>query len=192
MSQELSGKEISNAFDKLKITPEKESSIKESSNNLGNGIKTMILGSIDKLRVKKKRPDIDSIFDFLSKTVATNIDKGTLVDSISQLITQKVLVKKKTPNSYDYLYLSNFDQKEIEHTPGTKSDKKDDDSVQTLTPNTPKETPQFPVQSETPLLQNVKQIPKPSAQQEPLTLEQFERLLTRNLEKKAHSNTRKI
>ena len=192
MSQELSGKEISNAFDKLKITPEKESSIKESSNNLGNGIKTMILGSIDKLRVKKKRPDIDSIFDFLSKTVATNIDKGTLVDSISQLITQKVLVKKKTPNSYDYLYLSNFDQKEIEHTPGTKSDKKDDDSVQTLTPNTPKETPQFPVQSETPLLQNVKQIPKPSAQQEPLNLEQFERLLTRNLEKKAHSNTRKI
>ena len=190
MSHKLSDKEISNAFDKLKITPEKESSIKESSNNLDNGIKTMI--SIDKLRVKKKRPDIDSIFDFLSKTVATNIDKGTLVDSISQLITQKVLVKKKTPNSYDYLYLSNFDQKEIEHTPGTKSDKKDDDSVQTLTPNTPKETPQFPVQSETPLLQNVKQIPKPSAQQEPLTLEQFERLLTRNLEKKAHSNTRKI
>ena len=29
----------------------------------------------------------------------------------------------------------------------------------TPTPNTPKETPQFPVQTETPLLQNVKQIP---------------------------------
>ena len=144
----------------------------------------MILDSIDKIRGKKKRPDIDSIFDFLSKTVATNIDKDTLTDSISQLITQKVLVNKKTPNGYDSLYLSNFDQREIEHTPGTKSDKKEDDSVQTPTPNTPIETPQFPIQSETPFFQNVKQIPKPSAQQKTLTFEQFETLLTSHLEKR--------
>ena len=103
MSQELSDKEISIALDKLKITPESESSIKENSNNIDNGIKTMILNRIDKLRGKKKCPDIDSIFDFLSKTVATNIDKDTLTDSISQLITQKELVNKKTPNGYDSL-----------------------------------------------------------------------------------------
>ena len=54
MSQELSDKEISNAFDNLKITLETESSIKENSNDLDNGIKTMILDSIDKLRGKKK------------------------------------------------------------------------------------------------------------------------------------------
>ena len=107
----------------------------------------------------------NSIFDFLSKTVATNIDKDTLTVSTSQLIIQKVLVNEKTPNGYDSLYLSNCDQREVEHTPETKSDKKDDDSVQTLTPITPKETPQFPIQSEAPLLQNVKQIPKTSAQQ---------------------------
>ena len=93
-------------------------------------------------------------------------------------------MNKKTPNGYDSLYLSNFDQKEIEHTPEIKSEKKGDDSVQTLTPNTPKETPQFPIQSETPLLQNVKQIPKPSAQQKTLTFEQFETLLTCHLEKR--------
>ena len=184
MSQELSDKEISNTFEKLKVTPEMESSIKENSDNLVNGIKTMIFDSIDKLRGKKKRADIDSIFDFLSKTVATNIDKDTLSDSISQLITQKVLVNKKTPNGYDSLYLRNFDQREIENISETKSDEKDDDSVQTLTPNTPKETPQFPIQSETPLLQNVKQIPKPSAQQKTLTFEQFETLLTCHLEKR--------
>ena len=46
MSQELSEKEISNAFEKLKVTPETESSIKENSDNLDNGIKTMILDSI--------------------------------------------------------------------------------------------------------------------------------------------------
>ena len=70
----------------------------------------MILKSIDKLRGKKKCSDLDSIFDFLSKTVATNIDKDTLTDSISQLITQKVLVNKKTPNGSDSLYLSNFEK----------------------------------------------------------------------------------
>ena len=60
----------------------------------------------------------------------------------------------------------------------------DDDSIQTLTPNTPNETPQFPIQSETALLQNVKQIPKPSAQQKTPTFEQFEALLTRHFEKR--------
>ena len=63
----------------------------------------MILDRIDKLRGKKKRPDIDSIFDFLSKTVATNIDKDTLTNSISQRITQKVPVNKKTPNGCNSL-----------------------------------------------------------------------------------------
>ena len=106
--------------------------------------------------------------------MATNIDKDTLADSISQLITLKVLVNKKTPNGYEFLYLSNTDQREIEPAPETKSDKIDDNTVQTLTPNTPKQTPQFPMQTETPLLENVKQIPKPSAQMKTLTFEQFE------------------
>ena len=79
----------------------------------------MILDSTDKLRGKSKRPDINSIFDFIFKTVATNIDKDTLTDFISQLITGKVIVNKKTPNGYYSLYLSNFDQREIDHTPGT-------------------------------------------------------------------------
>ena len=69
--------------------------------------------------------------------MATNIDKDTLADSISQLITLKV-----TPNGYDSLYLSNIDQREIEPTSETKLDKIDDDPVQTLTPRTRKETPQ--------------------------------------------------
>ena len=72
----------------------------------------MNLDSIDILRGKKKRPDIDSVFDFLFKTVATNIDKDTLTDSISQLIIQKVLVNKKIPNVYETVYLSNFEIKE--------------------------------------------------------------------------------
>ena len=48
MSQELSDKEISNAFfDKLKITYEEERSSKENSHNVNNDIKTVISDSID-------------------------------------------------------------------------------------------------------------------------------------------------
>ena len=89
------------------------------------------------------------------------------------------------------LYLSNTDQREIEITPETKSDKIDDDSVQTLTPNTPKETPQFPIQTETALLENVKQIPKPSAQQKTPTFKQFETLLSSQKCKKNLNHTLK-
>ena len=45
-------------------------------------------------------------------------------------------------------------------------------------------TPQLPIQSEIRLLQNVRQISKPSAQQKTLNFAQFETLLTRHLEKK--------
>ena len=71
-----------------------ESPFKENSNDQDHVLKTMILDSIDKLRGKKKYPDIDSIFDFLSKTVTTNIDKDTLTDSISQLLTLEVVTNK--------------------------------------------------------------------------------------------------
>ena len=77
MPQELYVIEISNAFDKLKTAPETENSIKENSRNIDNCIKTMILDSMDKFRGKKICPDIDAIFDFLSKMLGTNIDKDT-------------------------------------------------------------------------------------------------------------------
>ena len=93
-------------------------------------------------------------------------------------------MNKKASNGYDSFHLSNVDQREIEPTPETKSDKIDDDSVQMLTPNTPNETPQFPIQTETALLQNVKQILNPSSQQKTITFGQLETLLTGHLEKR--------
>ena len=88
----------------------------------------MILDSIDKLR-GKKRPNIDSILDFLSKAVATIIDKDTLVDSILQLFTLKLLVNKNTPNGNDSLCLSNVGQREKGLTQETSFYKTDDNSV---------------------------------------------------------------
>ena len=97
---------------------------------------------------------------------------------ISGIATNNPKINKKTRNGFDSFYLSNVDQREIKPTPETKSDKIDDHSLQTLSPGTPKETTQIPIQTEITLLQNVKQIPKPSAQQETLTFEPFETLLT--------------
>ena len=91
----------------------------------------------------------------------------------SDIATNNPKTNKKTRNDFDSFHLSNVDQREIKPTPETKSDKIDDHSLQTLSPGTPKETNQIPIQTETTLLQNVKQIPKTSAQQETLTFEQF-------------------
>ena len=91
------------------------------------------------------------------------------------------------------MYLSNVDQREIEPTPKTKSDKIDDGSVKsTVLLSTLKETPQIPIQVKTPLLQNFKQIHKPSAQQKILTFEKVKTLLTCELGKKSHITTKKI
>ena len=49
MSQELSEKEITNAFEKLNITSEKENPIKENIDDLNNALKIMILDSVNKL-----------------------------------------------------------------------------------------------------------------------------------------------
>ena len=74
-------------------------------------------------------------------------------------------MNKKTPSGYDTLHLSNVDQRERETTPEMNSHKIDDDFVKSTTfPRTPKETPEIPIQTETFLLQNAKQIHKPSAQ----------------------------
>ena len=60
-------------------------------------------------------------------------------------------MNKRTPNGYDSLYLSNVNQRKIESSPETKLNKIDDESVQSITPSTPKEAPQIPIQTEAPL-----------------------------------------
>lgn len=87
-------------------------------------------------------------------------------------------MNKKSQNGYGSLYLSNVDQGVIEPTPETKSNKKVDDSVKsTIFPSTLMKTPQMIIRTKTPLLQNAKQIHKPLAQQETLSLEKSEMLV---------------
>ena len=77
--------------------------------------KPKILMATDKIQGKKKRADIDAIHNFIVQADATNIDKNTIKDFITQLAAQKVLIKKnisqgnesyhKTPTEEDLTQL---------------------------------------------------------------------------------------
>ena len=58
--------------------------------------KPKILMAIDKIKEKKKRADIDAILNFIAQADATNIDKNTIKDFVTQLVAQKLLIKKNT------------------------------------------------------------------------------------------------
>ena len=55
--------------------------------------KPKILCAIDRIKEKKKRPDIDSIYDYLSMTEASNIDKVSIELILNELVKENVLVK---------------------------------------------------------------------------------------------------
>ena len=77
--------------------------------------KPKILMATDKIQGKKKRADIDAFHNFIVQADATNIDKNTIKDFITQLAAQKVLIKKnisqgnesyhKTPTEEDLTQL---------------------------------------------------------------------------------------
>ena len=46
--------------------------------------------------MKKNRGDIDAIHNFIVQVEATNIDKNTIKDFVTQLVAQKLVIKKST------------------------------------------------------------------------------------------------
>ena len=94
MSQEPTGKEISTALEKLTITNDLEKNGK--TNETSSLFKTKILCAIHRIKEKKKRPDIDSIYDYLPRTEASNIDKISIWLILNELVKKNVVVNKKT------------------------------------------------------------------------------------------------
>ena len=58
--------------------------------------KPKILMATDKIQGKKKRADIDAIHNFIVQADATNIDKNTIQDFVTQLVAEKLVIKKNT------------------------------------------------------------------------------------------------
>ena len=55
-----------------------------------------ILMAIDKIKEKKKRADIDTIHNFIVQADPTNIDKNTIKDFVTQLVAQRLLLRRNT------------------------------------------------------------------------------------------------
>ena len=87
-----SGKDISVAFKK---TSNYHSDINANINI--SHFKPKILEAIDHLKgISHKRPDVDSIFGFITRPTASNITNEALADIITDLIKQYIIINKKT------------------------------------------------------------------------------------------------
>ena len=59
-------------------------------------LKPKILQAIKFICEKKKRPDLNSVYEKFSKSAASNISKDTIYSIIHELLEQKVLGNKKS------------------------------------------------------------------------------------------------
>ena len=66
--------------------------------------KPKVLNAINKIRESKKRPDNDSILDYIIKTEASNVDK-LIISITNELINQNLIENKKTRQGLDSLHL---------------------------------------------------------------------------------------
>ena len=69
---------------------------KNEKNTKTSIFKLKILYAIYRIKVKKKRSDIGSIYDYLSKTEASNIYKVSIELILNELTNENVLVNKDT------------------------------------------------------------------------------------------------
>ena len=85
--------DMNSAFENLRIASD------ENDRNYSNELdilKPRILQAIDQICQRKKRPDTDSIYEFITRTCATNINKELTELVIEELIAQNVIFNKKT------------------------------------------------------------------------------------------------
>ena len=70
----------------------------ERANNDDNFeiFKPRILMAIDKIKGKKKRADIEAIRNFMVQADAASVNKNIIKDFVTQLVAQKLLIKKNT------------------------------------------------------------------------------------------------
>ena len=69
---------------------------KNEKNTKTSIFKLKILYAIYRIKVKKKRSDIGSIYDYLSRTEASNIYKVSIELILNELTNENVLVNKDT------------------------------------------------------------------------------------------------
>ena len=93
-------KDISNAFDKVKITRD-ERKIDDVGEETLSLFKPKIFNAIDQIKQKKKRTDLNTIYEYLSKTEASNTDNQLIETILTNLVETNIIVNRKTPKGFD-------------------------------------------------------------------------------------------
>ena len=97
MSLETSDKELTTALERLSITNE----ITTINNENNVTILTQnVSDAIDSIRLKKRRPDLESISDHIKKTGVFEFDKNSIEKAISELVKLNLIINKKTPRDW--------------------------------------------------------------------------------------------
>ena len=130
MSQVPKEQEISTALEKLMITNVLEKNGENTDTSL---FKPKILCDIDRIKEKKKHHDIDFIYDYLSRTKTSNIDKVSLEQIFNEL-KENILVNNKTSlrdsprqintpqNLVNYLHSNSSSSNELTKTESVSSE----------------------------------------------------------------------
>ena len=112
--------------------------------------KSKILAAIDEIRQKKRRPDIDAIYEHIMKSEASNAGKNLIETIIAELTKQNVIINKKTCHGLDSFYKSSTANQSIDFTvikpPPSKSNKIPNDKLtpqKRLNKNLPKSFPEI-------------------------------------------------
>ena len=91
--------DINSAFNNLSlnhsIIKETTNSENESPDSVLSTFKPIVLSAIDILREKKKRPDVDSIYNHIIKTQASNADKLLIESVVTDLMKDNLIINKK-------------------------------------------------------------------------------------------------
>ena len=104
--------EIDAAFKNLNISSKDKNKNESITSDELFLFKPKILQAIEYIREKRKRPDTNAIYEHLKKTEASNIDKETIGNIISEFINQKILENKKSTygNSFRLRQLVGFER----------------------------------------------------------------------------------
>ena len=103
--------DINSAFNNLSlnhsIIKETPNSENESPDSVSSTFKPIVLSAIDILREKKKRPDVDSIYNHIIKTQASNTDKFLIESVVTNLMKDNLIINKKTTSGFDSFFRNN-------------------------------------------------------------------------------------
>ena len=115
MALETTEKDINIAFQKLAITSNGGDHFKSPA-TIFSHLESKILAAVDEVREKKRCPDIDAMYEHITKSEAANADKNLIETTIAELTKQNVIINKKTCHGLDFFYDSSTAKQSIDLT----------------------------------------------------------------------------